>query len=109
MKLEGERLKSIIDALSTINDPEIGISIVKLKMIESVEEENRIIKINVKLTVPGCPLSSTIEKDIKLILKEKGYENVEVNFGFMTKKELEDIKETIRKEQITMPSCCQQL
>jgi ATP-binding protein involved in chromosome partitioning len=103
MKLEGERLKSIIDALSTINDPEIGISIVKLKMIESVEEENRIIKINVKLTVPGCPLSSTIEKDIKLILKEKGYENVEVNFGFMTKKELEDIKETIRKEQITMP------
>ena len=31
MKLEGERLKSIIDALSTINDPEIGISIVKLK------------------------------------------------------------------------------
>ncbi len=57
MKLKGERLKGIIDALEPIRDPEIGISIVKLKMIESVEEENGIIKINVKLTVPGCTLS----------------------------------------------------
>ncbi len=103
MKLEGDRLKDVIDAITPIKDPEIGISIVKLRMIESVEEENGKIKINVKLTVPGCPLSSTIEKDVKKALKEKGYNEVEVNFGFMSKKELDDIKEVIRKEQIAMP------
>ena len=103
MKLEGDRLKGIIDAIEPIKDPEIGISIVKLRMVDSVEEDNGKIKINIKLTVPGCPLSSTIEKDIKKTLEEKGYNDVEVNFGFMSKKELEDIKDVVRREQIQMP------
>ena len=103
MRLEGQRLKDIIDLIEPIKDPEIGISIVKLRMVESIEEDNGKIKVNVKLTVPGCPLSSTIEKDVKKALKEKGYNNVEVNFGFMSKRELEDIKEVVRKEQIQMP------
>lgn len=103
MKLEGDRLKDIIDAIEPIKDPEIGLSIVKLRMIDSVEEENGKTKVNIKLTVPGCPLSSTIEKDVKKALKERGYDDVEVNFGFMTKKELDDIKDVIRKERITMP------
>ncbi len=103
MKLEGDRLKSIIDLIEPIKDPEIGISIVKLRMIDSVEEENGRIKINIKLTVPGCPLSSTIEKDVKKILEEKGYTDAEVNFGFMSKKELDEIKDVIRKEKISMP------
>ena len=103
MKLEGDRLKGIIDLIEPIKDPEIGISIVKLRMIDSVEEENGRIKINIKLTVPGCPLSSTIEKDVKKILEEKGYTDAEVNFGFMSKKELDEIKDVIRKEKISMP------
>jgi Mrp family chromosome partitioning ATPase len=96
MKLEGDRLKSIIDLIEPIKDPEI-------RMIDSVEEENGRIKINIKLTVPGCPLSSTIEKDVKKILEEKGYTDAEVNFGFMSKKELDEIKDVIRKEKISMP------
>ena len=103
MKLEGERLKGIIDAIEPIKDPEIGISIVKLRMIDSVDEENGKIKVNIKLTVPGCPLSSTIEKDVKKVLEEKGYKDSEVHFGFMTKNELDEIKDVIRKERIEMP------
>ena len=103
MKLEGERLKGIIDAIEPIKDPEIGISIVKLRMIDSIDEENGKIKVNIKLTVPGCPLSSTIEKDVKKVLEEKGYKDSEVNFGFMTKNELDEIKDVIRKERIEMP------
>ena len=104
MKLEGDRLKSIIDAIEPIKDPEIGISIVKLKMIESIEGEGKKIRVNVKLTVPGCPLSSTIEKDIKKVLNEKGYENVEVSFGFMSKKELDNIKEVIEGPEMSQSS-----
>lgn len=103
MKLEGDKLSSIIAAIEPIKDPEIGISIVKLRMIDSVDEDNGKITVNTKLTVPGCPLSSTIEKDIKSALKNIGYTDVEVNFGFMTKEELEDIKNVIRKERISMP------
>ncbi len=103
MKLEGEELKDIIDLLQPIKDPEIGISLVKLKMIDSIEKEGDKLKINIKLTVPGCPLSSTIEKDIKKALNGKGYNDIEINFGFMSKQELEEIKEIIRKNQLEMP------
>ncbi|MCL5976275.1 MAG: iron-sulfur cluster assembly protein [Candidatus Parvarchaeota archaeon] len=51
MRLEGQRLKDIIDLIEPIKDPEIGISIVKLRMVESIEEDNGKIKVNVKLTV----------------------------------------------------------
>jgi ATP-binding protein involved in chromosome partitioning len=103
MKLEGDKLREIIDLIEPIKDPEIGISIVKLKMVESIEKDGETLKVNIKLTVPGCPLSSTIEKDIKSALGEKGYGNVEVNFGFMTKDELEKIKNIVRDEKIEMP------
>ena len=53
MRLEGDRLKDIIGLIEPIKDPEIGISIVKLRMVESIEEEDGKIKVNVKLTVPG--------------------------------------------------------
>ena len=103
MKLEGDTLRGIMDLLKPIKDPEIGISIVRLNMIDSVEEDGGTVRINVKLTVPGCPLSSTIEKDIKTALTEKGYEKVEVGFGFMDRTELEAIKKVVRNEQIAMP------
>ncbi|EFD92894.1 MAG: protein of unknown function DUF59 [Candidatus Parvarchaeum acidophilus ARMAN-5] len=103
MKVEGDKLKEILALIESIKDPEIGISIVKLRMIDSIEDNEDKITVNVKLTVPGCPLSSTIEKDIKAALKSQGYADVEVNFGFMTKEELEDIKNVIRKERISMP------
>ena len=38
MRLEGDRLKDIIGLIEPIKDPEIGISIVKLRMVESIEE-----------------------------------------------------------------------
>lgn len=103
MKIKGDKLREIINVIEPIKDPEIGISIVKLRMIDSIEENENKLIVNVKLTVPGCPLSSTIEKDIKKELEKAGYGEVAVNFGFMTKEELEEIKTVIRKENISMP------
>ena len=103
MKLEGDKLKSVMTAIEPIKDPEIGISIVKLRMIDSVEEENGSIKVNIKLTVPGCPLSSTIEKDVKNALESFGYNNIDVNFGFMSREELDEIKNVVRREKLEMP------
>lgn len=103
MSVPREEYEKITSLLSGVNDPEIGISIVKLRMVKSIEREGDKLIVNLKLTVPGCPLSETLEKDITGKLNSAGYEDVAVKFGYMTKEELEEIKEQLRKEKKTFP------
>ena len=103
MSVDKSELDSIFSLLDKVKDPEIGISITKLGMVGAIEKEGDTIKIRIKLTVPGCPLSSTIEKDIKVILGSAGYQNVELEFSYMTRDELENIKKSIRGENKQLP------
>ncbi len=103
MSIDRAEIERIHSLLASIKDPEIGISIEKLRMIESVDREDGRLQIGIKLTVPGCPLSATIEKDIKETLAAAGYDEAEVSFSFMTKKELEKVKEEIQTEQKQIP------
>ncbi|MGC8682064.1 MAG: P-loop NTPase [Candidatus Acidifodinimicrobium sp.] len=104
MNISAEESKKILSLLESVNDPEIGLSIVKLKMIKSIEREGGKLIVHLKLTVPGCPLSGTLEKDIKDRLESAGYKEVEVKFGYMTKEELEEVKQQLKKEnKITPP------
>ncbi len=100
-KKESDRIYSLLDK---VKDPEIGVSIIKLKMVDGVEMDGDTLKINIKLTVPGCPLSATIEKDVKGILKPEGYNNVELEFGYMTKEELDNVKKSIRGNNQKLPA-----
>jgi metal-sulfur cluster biosynthetic enzyme len=47
----------VLDALKPIMDPEIGLSIVDLGLIYGVtiEEEGRVVKVDMTLTSPMCP------------------------------------------------------
>jgi ATP-binding protein involved in chromosome partitioning len=103
MSIDSKELENIYSRLDTVKDPEIGVSIVKLKMIDSIEKDSDFLNIKIKLTVPGCPLSATIEKDIKAALGGAGYENVNVAFGYMTRKELEDVKSTLSENRRDLP------
>ena len=104
MSINPNEKERILAVLEKVKDPEIGINIVKLKMIGSIEKEGGVLTIHIKLTVPGCPLSHTIEKDIKDLLKAEGYEKIDVEFGFMSREELDNVKKEIMANSQKMPS-----
>lgn len=95
-------LDKIYKILNEVNDPEIGLSIVKLGMVGKIEEKDGTLEIEVKLTVPGCPLVKNIERDIITRFAEQGIK-VNVNFSYMTNQELENAKKVVAEEKKSVP------
>ncbi len=61
----------IIDSLSKVSDPEIGLNIVDVGLIYHVKvKSDTSVEVEYTLTTPGCPLADVIENDIRSILKE---------------------------------------
>jgi metal-sulfur cluster biosynthetic enzyme len=68
----------VLEALRNVNDPELGINIVDLGLVYSVEIEGRTVHITYTLTTMGCPIGPLIEAEMKQFLS--GMEGVdEVN------------------------------
>lgn len=55
-----EDLGRVLEALKTVNDPEIGISIVNMGMVRMVEAVDEGIRVTMILTTPTCPLATMI-------------------------------------------------
>ena len=60
----------ILEMLSNVEDPELGMSIVDLGLVYRVEVLDTGIEIDYTLTSPGGPLSEIIERDIIASLKD---------------------------------------
>ncbi len=68
MEVPSLAVETIIETLSAVQDPELGVSIVELGMVdrESIScSPGGHIQIKVALTIAGCPLRSRIENEIK--------------------------------------------
>ena len=58
-------LDQVNAALATVNDPEIKRPITDLGMVESVAvSDTGVVDVKVLLTVAGCPLKGTIDRDV---------------------------------------------
>jgi metal-sulfur cluster biosynthetic enzyme len=51
-------------ALSTVEDPELGLDIVSLGLVYAIEREEGRIRVVYTLTSMGCPIGPMIERDI---------------------------------------------
>lgn len=74
--------KKIFDALTSIVDPEINVSIMELQLVDNVDIENGNIKIDLHLTSPFCPavFGFKIAQDVRdNVGKIEGVEKVLVN------------------------------
>jgi len=60
----------ILEALRSVIDPELGVSIVDLGLIYDVRYEDGEAEVEMTLTSPGCPLAPIIDKKIKEALKD---------------------------------------
>lgn len=67
---EKEELKrKAAEALENVIDPELGIDIVNLGLIYGIDfDENNKCTVTMTLTAMGCPLSATIQEDVKRAL-----------------------------------------
>ena len=62
-ELEPARFDEIIEAMKDIIDPEIGVNIVDLGLVNGLQEsEDGALLINMTLTSAGCPLTDVIEE-----------------------------------------------
>ena len=100
--MKNEDKEKILQILDRVNDPEIGISIVKLGMVGKIEETDGIVGIEIKLTVPGCPLIKTLESQVISILANAGYK-ARIDFSYMSKEELERAKKFITSQRSSIP------
>ena len=69
----------IIDALKTVNDPELGKSLVELGMVRDIEVEDARVRFALALTTLACPLKDRIVDDAReAVLALDGVQDVEV-------------------------------
>ena len=69
--MDNDLKESIMGALETVNDPELGIDIVNLGLVYDVDvTEEGIATITMTLTSMGCPLAGVISSDIKRALAD---------------------------------------
>ena len=61
----------IIDALRTVNDPDLNRDLVSLNMVKNAEISGKVVKITVELTTPACPLKDKIRADIEKAVVSK--------------------------------------
>jgi len=69
----------VLDALSRVQDPELGKDLVSLKMIKDISILNDIIKFTLVLTTPACPLRNQLESEAKVAVQAiPGVKKVEI-------------------------------
>lgn len=62
-------------ALSTVEDPELGLDIVSLGLVYAIEREHGVVRVVYSLTSMGCPIGPMIERAI--VAAAGGVEGVE--------------------------------
>jgi ATP-binding protein involved in chromosome partitioning len=84
-------------ALSRVNDPEIKRPITELGMVESVELDDGLVRLTVLLTVAGCPLKDTIDRDVNAALRAvPGVTGVDLTLGVMSPEQRAGLQAQLR-------------
>lgn len=90
-------LDQVRAALDTVNDPEIKRPITDLGMVDTVEvNEAGEVDLKVLLTVAGCPLKDTINRDVNAaVRKVAGVTDVRLELGVMSAEQRAGLKEKL--------------
>lgn len=99
--------EQIMNALKHVEDPELHKSVVELNMVRNIQMNGTEVKLEVVLTIQGCPLKAKIQQDIEESLHAIGVSKVEVTFGSMTQEERAALTEKLKRNTRTetgMPS-----
>src|SRR5512147_2060263 len=74
--------QAVMQALSTVQDPEIHRDLVSLNMIRDVRVEGANVSVEVVLTTPACPLRTQIERECRDALgRIPGIGRIDIRMG----------------------------
>src|SRR5512141_873436 len=68
-------------ALKKVLDPELRRDLVSLGMVKNLAVQGDVVRLEVELTTPACPLKETIAKDVNAALQVAGFKKVELSWG----------------------------
>jgi metal-sulfur cluster biosynthetic enzyme len=75
--------EEILDALSNVIDPELGLDFVELGLIYGIEVDGGNVGVTFTLTTPACPIGPQVSEQIVEFVGElEGVESVEPNMVF---------------------------
>jgi ATP-binding protein involved in chromosome partitioning len=88
-------------ALATVNDPEIKRPITELGMVDTVRvDADGKVHVRVLLTVAGCPLKDTINRDVTAAVSGvEGVTGVDLELGVMTAEQRSGLQQELRGGQ----------
>jgi ATP-binding protein involved in chromosome partitioning len=87
----------IMRALERVIDPELKRPVTELDMVRDVEIEGGDVRVTIALTVAGCPLRDSFEKQVAEALRDvPGVERVALGFDVMTPEEREALTTKLR-------------
>jgi ATP-binding protein involved in chromosome partitioning len=77
---------AILDALSHVQEPELGRDIVSLDMVKSIAIDGSRVAFTIELTTPACPLKDEIEANARKAIHDLGATDVDVTWGAMVRR-----------------------
>ncbi|MDK8498526.1 Mrp/NBP35 family ATP-binding protein [Corynebacterium accolens] len=91
---------AVREALSHVQDPEIGRPITELNMVKSVDIEGNDVTVGIYLTIAGCPMKSTIETNTRAAVEDiDGVGKVTVTMDAMSNEQRRELKQKLRGGQ----------
>jgi ATP-binding protein involved in chromosome partitioning len=94
-------LDRVREALTRVNDPEIRRPITELGMVAAVEETAPAqIRVEVLLTVSGCPMKDTLRRDVTAAVSTvEGVDQVQVDLGVMSDEQRAGLRDLLKGGQ----------
>lgn len=72
----------VLEALRTVQDPELHQDLVSLGMVATAEVEDGAVRLVINLTTPACPMKAKIEHDVRAALRAQlQVDDVRLTFG----------------------------
>src|SRR5713101_1012610 len=94
----------VLEKLRDVLDPEIGRSIVDLKMVRDITVSDGNVYVKIALTVAHCPLAKTLQADVEAAVRKlEAVTSVKVETTTMSRKELEELKVQLQAEASPSP------
>ncbi len=77
---------AVIDAMRTVQEPELGRDLVTLDMVKNVVIDGSALAMTIELTTPACPLKDEIERTTNAALQAIGVSTVDITWGAMVRR-----------------------
>ena len=77
---------AVMDALRTVQEPELGRDIVTLEMVKDLAIDGSAVGLTIELTTPACPLKDEIEGNARAVLAGIGADRVDITWGAMVRR-----------------------